>query len=121
MTFSYLYFHLHNQNVQHAGVDLDTLDNVALFLKTVRDDIREKRIQTLDSWREHVVDDLERNDDTKVTQSLEPGENLSLNIRILVFKTQRNKPFNRSLYDDSCSVCDVNVFSNHINIYSIEK
>ena len=112
---------MHNQNVQHAGVDLDTLDNVALLLKSVRDDIREKRIQTLDSRREHVVDDLERNDDTKVTESLEPGENLSLNIRILVLKTQRNKPFNRSLYDDSCSVCDVNVFSNHINIYSIEK
>ena len=55
---------MHNQNVQHAGVDLDTLDNVALFLKSVRDDIREQRIQTLDSWREHVVDDLERNDDT---------------------------------------------------------
>ena len=66
---------LDNEDIQHASDDLNTLDNVGLLLQAhlhVLLSNGHPRVQALQGGGVDVVEDLQRDDDTQVTQGLQP-------------------------------------------------
>ena len=97
-----LNFQLDNEDIQHAGVDLDTLDNVGLLLQG-HDQVflpavhLHPWVQAVQGGGVDVVEDLQRDDHAKVTQGLEPGQHLSLNIWLRVLQSQGYKSMKDAL------------------------
>ena len=77
-TNSYLYFELDNEHIKHASEYLNTFHKVILHFKGGFVILLGVWFEASKSCREHAEEDVQRNDDSKMTQSLKPNYNLSL-------------------------------------------